>query len=177
MQQNTFKKIDVSKIYNGELAEIPFEFEIEPEDTQESLDLEFLETAKVKGRVYEKAHGKNRAESYVELEFEISGKFRTHCARCACDLTEDFHCSRVYGVSKKLMNDSDEYIEVPDGLLDIYELASSVFYLELPTKVLCKEDCKGLCIVCGGNLNETKCNCKRNIGANTLEDLKKLLDN
>ncbi len=176
MQQNTFNKIDVSKIYNGELAEIPFEFEIEPEDT-ESLDITFPENVKVKGRVYEKAHGKNRAESYVELEFEISGKFETHCARCACDLTEDFHCSRVYGVSKKLMNDSDEYIEVPDGLLDIYELASSVFYLELPAKVLCKEDCEGLCVVCGGNLNQTKCNCKRNIGANTLEDLKKLLDN
>ena len=60
--QNTFKKIDVSKIYNGELSEIPFEFEIEPEDT-EALDLIFAENVKVKGRVYEKAHGKNRAES------------------------------------------------------------------------------------------------------------------
>ncbi len=175
MQQNTIQNIDVSKIYNGEVSEIPFSFELIPEDT-ENLDLVFKEPVKVTGKVYEKAHGKNRAESYVELVFEINGKFDTHCARCACDITEDFHVDRVYGITKKLMTDSDEFIEVPKGVLDVYELAESVFYLELPSKVLCSEDCKGLCPVCGCDLNKKSCSCKKNIGANTLEELKKLLD-
>lgn len=174
MQNNT-KKIDVSKIYNGEVTEIPFEFDIVPENT-ELLDLEFKKPVKVSGRVYEKAHGKNKAESYVELVFDVEGEFNTHCARCAKELCESFKYSKVYGLSKKLASESDEFIEVPDGLLDIQELAESVFYLELPSRVLCKEDCKGLCVVCGIDLNENDCSCKRNIGANTLEDLKKLLD-
>lgn len=175
MQEFSAQKIDVSKIYNGETKEIPFSFNLSPADT-ESMDLFFPEPVNVSGRVYEKARGKNNAESYVELEFSIKGFFETHCARCSCDLKREFCFDRVYGISKKLINDSDEYIEVPDGLLDIEELAESVFYLELPTKVLCKDDCKGLCPVCGCDLNYKECGCKRNIGANTLEELKKLLD-
>ncbi|MCD8187633.1 MAG: DUF177 domain-containing protein [Ruminococcus sp.] len=33
--------------------------------------------------------------------------------------------------------------------------------LQLPTKYLCKEDCKGLCMVCGCDLNESECDCLR----------------
>ncbi|MGN1121265.1 MAG: YceD family protein [Eubacteriales bacterium] len=175
MPYNEMPKIDVSKIYNGDVAEIPFDFELLPQDT-ESMDLVFPQPVRVVGRVYEKARGRDKAESYVELAFEITGRYETHCARCAADLDREFHCERVYGLSRKLAADSDEYIEVPDGLLDIAELARSVFYLELPVKVLCREDCKGLCPVCGANQNEKSCACKKNIGANTLEDLKKLLD-
>lgn len=173
--QNGIQKIDVSKIYNGEFAEIPFSFEIVPEGL-ENMDILFSSPVTVSGRVYEKAKGKNRAESYVELEFEINGRFGTHCARCFEDVSSDFHCERVCGITKKLNTDSDEYIEVPDGFLDVYELAESVFYLELPSKVLCSDDCLGLCPVCGANQNTAKCSCKKNIGANTLKDLEKLLD-
>lgn len=173
--QNNVQKIDVSKIYNGELSEIPFEFEIHPENL-EDMDLFFAEPVGVCGRAYEKAKGKNRAESYVELEFRITGDFVTHCARCFDEVSEKLSCERVYGITKRLNTDSDEYIEVPDGFLDVFELAESVFYLELPSKVLCKDDCLGLCPVCGANQNITKCTCKKNIGANTLKDLEKLLD-
>ena len=166
MNNGQILKIDVSKIYNGVLSEIPFEFEIVPEGT-DNLDLLFEKNVKVEGKVYEKAHGKDKAESYVELVFSIDGEFTTNCARCASELREKFYTSRVYGISKKLTDDSDKYIEVPDGLLDIYELAESVFYLELPSKVLCKEDCKGLCPTCGCDRNITECKCKKNIYANT----------
>lgn len=173
--QNSICSIDVSKIYNGELTEIPFEFEIAPEGT-EDLDITFVCPATVKGRVYEKARGKNRAESYIELEFTVTSRFETHCARCFEDISADYVCEKVYGVTKKLNTDSDEYIEAPGGVLDVYELAESVFYLELPSRMLCKEDCEGLCPVCGVNQNIAKCTCKKNIGANTLKDLEKLLD-
>jgi uncharacterized protein len=35
------------------------------------------------------------------------------------------------------------------------------FYLSLPMKPLCAEDCKGLCPVCGTNLNRGTCQCQR----------------
>ena len=35
------------------------------------------------------------------------------------------------------------------------------FYLALPMKPLCGDDCKGLCPVCGTNLNRGTCDCKR----------------
>jgi uncharacterized protein len=48
---------------------------------------------------------------------------------------------------------SGEYIELSD---DIRES----LILELPFRVLCLEDCKGLCIKCGQNLNQKKCDCQ-----------------
>ncbi len=167
---------DVSKIFNGEVSEIPFEFDIVPENTEKE-DLFFPEPVKVTGKVSEKAKGVGKTDGYVELEFTVSGSYNTHCARCAKDLSGNISVSKKYGVTKRLENDSDDFIEVGNGLLDVYEYASSAFYLELPAKVLCKDDCKGLCPVCGSDLNERNCSCKKNIGANTLEGLKKLLDN
>ncbi|MBO5857065.1 MAG: DUF177 domain-containing protein, partial [Clostridia bacterium] len=35
--------------------------------------------------------------------------------------------------------------------------------LELPTKFLCDEDCKGICTMCGNNLNIDQCDCKKPI--------------
>lgn len=173
---NEIQKIDVSKIYNGEVTEIPFSFTFVPEGT-ENEDLTFDAPVRVDGRVYEKARGRDKAESYVELAFTVSGDYITHCARCAKELKCPFEAKRVYGLTKKLESeDSEEYIEVPDSLLDVAELARTVFYLELPTRVLCREDCKGLCPVCGTDKNERECGCKIDTGANKLADLKKLLD-
>ena len=37
---------------------------------------------------------------------------------------------------------------------------SSEVYMDLPTKHLCSEDCKGMCEKCGKNLNEGDCSCE-----------------
>ncbi|MGB9809870.1 MAG: YceD family protein, partial [Caldanaerobacter sp.] len=47
--------------------------------------------------------------------------------------------------------------------------------LSLPMKFLCKEDCKGLCPICGTNLNYGSCSCKREDIDPRLEVLSKLL--
>ncbi|MBQ8120226.1 MAG: DUF177 domain-containing protein, partial [Ruminococcus sp.] len=41
------------------------------------------------------------------------------------------------------------------------ELAVSDLLLQLPTKILCKDDCKGLCYTCGHNLYEGECGCNK----------------
>lgn len=46
-------------------------------------------------------------------------------------------------------------------MLDLEELILSDILLELPTKLLCKEDCKGLCPHCGCNLNHQSCDCNK----------------
>ncbi len=175
MQTNE-NKIDVSKIYNGEEKEIKFEFDIIPENT-EDMDLFFERAPKVSGRAFEKARGRGKADSYVGLEFGISGKYKTHCARCFADIEGEIDVFKEYDLVKKTESENEDIIEVPNGILDIRELADTVFYLELPFCVLCKEDCKGLCETCGKNLNEGPCTCKKSTGSNSLADLKKLLDN
>lgn len=47
---------------------------------------------------------------------------------------------------------SGDYIDLSDGIRES-------LFLELPIKITCSEDCKGLCPYCGQNLNEAECNC------------------
>ena len=54
----------------------------------------------------------------------------------------------------------DDYIVLPDLVLDLDALAEEDVVLNLPSKVLCKDDCKGLCPQCGKNLNDGPCDCK-----------------
>ena len=44
--------------------------------------------------------------------------------------------------------------------IDLGQLMGEQFYLSLPMKPLCKDDCKGLCSNCGTNLNKATCDCK-----------------
>ena len=46
-----------------------------------------------------------------------------------------------------------------DDQIDLNELLREQFYLELPMKPLCSEDCRGLCPQCGTNLNTGTCAC------------------
>jgi uncharacterized protein len=46
-----------------------------------------------------------------------------------------------------------------DQSIDLDALMAEQFHLALPMKPLCADDCKGLCPVCGTNLNTTTCSC------------------
>jgi DUF177 domain-containing protein len=47
-----------------------------------------------------------------------------------------------------------------DDAIDLGQLMDEQFYLALPMKPLCREDCKGLCPNCGTNLNVDTCDCQ-----------------
>ena len=70
----------------------------------------------------------------------------------------------------------EDFVVVTGGKLDIDEQLLEILEIEFPTRVLCKEDCKGLCPVCGADLNETTCNCNTKQIDPRLEKLKMLLD-
>jgi len=54
--------------------------------------------------------------------------------------------------------DEDKYIYT-NSLLDATQAVSDEIVLSLPTLLLCKDDCKGLCPKCGCDLNERQCDC------------------
>lgn len=47
-----------------------------------------------------------------------------------------------------------------DDVVDLGELMREQFYLAVPMKPLCQEDCRGLCPVCGINRNRETCTCE-----------------
>ena len=63
-----------------------------------------------------------------------------------------------------------------DDQIDLNELLREQFYLALPMKPLCSEDCKGICPQCGTNRNTTPCDCTPQWEDPRLAGLKTLLD-
>lgn len=98
----------------------------------------------------------------VVCEAEVSFEGRIFCDRCC----EPFDRSFAYRFSHILVvtpseGEDDDYIEAPDYMLDTDALLRDDILLELPSKFLCKDSCKGLCPKCGKNLNEGECSCNR----------------
>ncbi len=62
-----------------------------------------------------------------------------------------------------------------DDQIDLDELMQEQFYLVLPMKPLCREDCQGLCPECGTNLNTGTCACRREWTDPRLAPLKALV--
>ena len=56
--------------------------------------------------------------------------------------------------------DLDEANYIDGYTLDVDQLVGSEILIGWPTKILCSEDCKGICNVCGQNLNQGTCNCE-----------------
>ena len=88
------------------------------------------------------------------------------CVRCAADF-ESVAEEGAFTTS----------VEIPDGtdFLDLTEEAREAIILALPGYPVCREDCKGLCMTCGANLNEVSCPCEKHIDPR-LEKLKQLLN-
>ena len=63
-----------------------------------------------------------------------------------------------------------------DDEIDLLDVMREQFYLALPMKPLCREDCQGLCPVCGTNRNRESCNCQTGWVDPRMAPLKKLLE-
>ncbi len=112
----------------------------------------------------------------AKLRVELSYDFCMPCNRCMEDAFKK--CETVVShtlVTSLCEEDNLSYIQVEDEL-DLNELLYSDIILELPTKYICKEDCKGLCSQCGKNLNSESCDCKKNQLDPRLEALKSLIE-
>ena len=59
------------------------------------------------------------------------------------------------------INDMNETAYIDGYDLDVDRLVYEEILLGFPMKVLCQEDCKGICKVCGANLNQGECGCVR----------------
>ncbi|MEE1076637.1 MAG: DUF177 domain-containing protein [Acutalibacteraceae bacterium] len=118
----------------------------------------------------------NRA-GLVKLSLATSFNYQKPCDRCGADVTKCISYQFEHYLVTSLSGDqNDDYIETPDHTIDVDELVVTDILLELPSKHLCSDDCKGLCPKCGANLNEVDCGCDTSITDPRLEVLKQLLE-
>lgn len=108
---------------------------------------------KVNGSIF------NRA-GVVTLCLNMEYVFTAPCDRCGTVTSKTHTVSLEKSLATSISGEaSDTIITVPDMKLDVDELVFSEVYLNLPSKHLCCDDCRGICCKCGKNLNEGDCDC------------------
>ncbi len=92
----------------------------------------------------------------VEAEFE--GKHTAECVRCLEEYHQLLHATYTELFAFKFRRSPESELIVPeDGHIDLGILTRDYLIVEMPIKPVCRPECKGLCMICGTNLNESTC--------------------
>lgn len=163
--------LDLKSIFaaEGSAKQIDYEFDMS--------DIEFSGVFPLKTPVSVKGSVSNSA-GVVALVLNIEYVYSAPCDRCG-EFAERGHnvkLDKMLAVSIE-GEDSDTIITVPDMKLDVDGLVYSEVILDVPSKHLCNDDCKGICSVCGKNLNKEDCICKSKEIDPRLAKLAELLNN
>ncbi len=147
-------RINISRISDGIHNH---SLETEPGDI--GLDERFNRPVQVKATVE-----KSNRQLYLHVESHSGGSFI--CDRCLDeferDVDSDYSIVYVQGAAPDAEADEEREVQylAPDvNVIDIGEDVRQFLVLALPLKILCKDDCAGLCPVCGTNRNKKKCSC------------------
>ena len=107
----------------------------------------------------------NQENKRLYLQGAVDFTAKIPCGRCLEEVPTHIH----FDIDKKLplveMEFDEEEVDDSDYLigfdLDVDRLIYEEILVNWPMKVLCNDDCKGICKVCGINLNKGDCNCQR----------------
>ncbi|MBU0469199.1 MAG: DUF177 domain-containing protein [Candidatus Omnitrophica bacterium] len=132
-------KINISDI-NSQSSD--FKGQISNEAIGSTGVLAFIEPLKIIAKV-------ERIDEAVIAKTAVSGKYSAVCSRCLESVEQLWENEFLIAVE---IDRKTEYIDLGE------EIRQEVI-LNLPTRVLCDKDCKGLCPDCGKNLNNEKCKC------------------
>lgn len=155
--------VDVSKIHNDTKLEISLGQDVKL--INEEIAIKFVSLS---GRLFQGAEQKGI--DCVFAEGMLTAKASAVCARCLepadIELAVEF-CEKFLegsGVTSEDEEDSiDEAYSFDGGSIDLEPLLRDIILLNIPLKIVCGEECAGLCDTCGTNLNHEECSCKPEI--------------
>lgn len=103
----------------------------------------------------------NLAPGRVRVEGEAEVVLGMQCSRCLKDVEQAIELSfAVDAASPEIPLEEDDDQTFMEGYnLNVESLLAGEILMNLPTKVLCRPDCKGICRVCGKDLNLGECGC------------------
>ena len=98
----------------------------------------------------------------AKVEGNVNITFATECDRCLTEVPTilELQFDRVVTAPDVTEDEDDERPDYMEGYqLDVEAFVYSEILINWPVKILCKEDCKGVCLKCGQNLNMRECGC------------------
>lgn len=162
--------LDLEPIFNNEGMFKEFSYELDLSEQELSGVKPFSTPVRVSGSV-------GNHTGVVELSAKAEFVLDMNCDRCAkpikLALTADVFHTLVTSLNDEA---NDELLLINELRFDLDPLVTEDIFLELPSKFLCSDDCKGVCPKCGKDLNTGSCSCEKEIDPR-LAALKQLLDN
>jgi uncharacterized protein len=145
----------------GDFAHVYQPEELNPIDERVNL----AQPAEVKGNVRRTGDG-------VFVNGHVETRAQVECDRClrpvelpvSADFALDYITEADYkSSSAAALSEEEMSVSVFDGeSIDVDEIVKEQILLATPARMLCREDCKGICPRCGIDLNVNECNCTSN---------------
>ena len=147
-------KINISKLPEGTHQR---SLQATPEEL--GLDSRFTKNVEVESTLE-----KTSRQLYVQTTFKTGGVFT--CDRCLEEFEQDI--SSGFGILYVTDSDGEQsddaevqVLTADTNIIDLGEDVRQYVVLSLPQKMLCRDDCAGLCASCGTNLNRAACECPK----------------
>lgn len=151
--------LGLSKIIDCPGQSIPFSVSVDLSDLCYGVSYPVSEPVLAQGTV------RNTA-GVLMMEGQVRTTLHGICDRCAGSFDREVTFPIDVVLVTELANEEneDEWVFPLEGdSADLDDIVRTVFVLNLDSKLLCKEDCKGLCPRCGKNLNDGPCNCQKEL--------------
>jgi len=149
-------RLNLSSIIEVPGGSVPFECELETDGLDFPSVRAYPSKPHAEGRVFNEA-------GILHLEGTLTAEMSCVCDRCG----EEFESLKQMPLDATIVEENpedDPSLYVLEGNeIDLDEILSTLFILDMETKFLCREDCKGLCPTCGKNLNLGPCGCRKSL--------------
>ncbi len=165
-------RINVAEIKKRLVGSKTFAYELTPDELDiTDTDLKVTAPIQLEGVV-------ENAGDVILLKADVKTEIERTCGRCLKVFTEPLAAQVVekfYPAGAENI-ENDAFIYESD-LLDITEPVRESLLLAVPLQSLCREDCRGLCPVCGADRNEGDCGCDTTTVDPRLAALKQFIKN
>jgi len=96
-----------------------------------------------------------KTKNELALNFRVNTKIILNCDLCLKEIKKNLNLN-FYKMAQKDPKDNQILIDY-NNKIDIFEPIWEQIILEIPAKIICKKNCRGLCSICGQNLNKEIC--------------------
>ncbi len=149
-------RVDLRELIVNPSVRLPFHIDLETEGLDFPSVKEYLNSPTAEGLFFNEA-------GILHMRGTITADMLCVCDRCG----QEFESIKETAVDAVLVEEESEDnpdLFVLEGTqIDAQAVLATSFILDMETKFLCREDCKGLCPRCGRNLNLGPCSCGKEI--------------
>lgn len=162
--------LQLKSLFLGETDYLPINCELDLSGVEWNGGHPFREPVKVKGQI-------KLSAGIVTLTAEVRYRYDGACDRCMREISREqvLYMEHILVVSLN-HEDNDSFVLLENYQLPLDALVEEDLILDQPSKMLCSEDCRGLCPLCGKDLNEGLCGCREETVDPRLAVLQQLLD-